>query len=865
MLRGRLVEVDLRRTPKPSYDAISYSWRRDILHGQVHLIRSVFWPDKYKQFQVESAAEALCRPILCDGKLLRVQPNLYDFLIRLKRLNRLRPLWIDAICIDQDERDPAARDEKMKQLHIMGEIYEKADAVLVWLGESKHVSSSFPKYLEKLRDDMGPHQYEPYSSEHDVLKQLDRPSRNAALYSAGGLKSEQSWVQAIAEVYKRLRPSNSLLRVLGRNYFQRAWVVQEIALAKELTFFVGSMQIPAASLLKGIQLLDSLSAGGMGVGSVSMSYKPDHASGHSAVPHLLKSREDRFAGRNWRFEDFLFLCRDREATRAEDKIFSILGLAEEELRDSLRYDTSQDVDPQTLLHTLYVNCAVMVAQRRCWPYVLQLVGKSADAITETTITAVAGGAGDGAGQEEEGVQLPSWAPDLRVPLLPKPLWFYGCTHYRAATSVTPAFFNVVREPGVGWTLSLSAAQVGVVEQVGESHGELDLYNLGSVEGHMLDLVSKLGYEYEPGRRMGRRELSMDAFLRCMTGDVFKRRPTMLDRIGEPTTKLRKHFREWIENNYTENEDMYSGYSGKILAAASGPARRAFGTVVDRSTADINGFHLAISDARNAFLEVHDSDTYPMAEDFDAFPSRYRDRVSEEAQGQGATDKSTTASRRPLFLYFKPRRRNSLESGKVMRKQKWLREFENERAGRGKVIPGLPIEGSSQREEMSKSRPRRASSVPAYLPSMHMHENLTNRMKRFRHDANPTGAIFLDEASDADTFTSDDDKFNVANMIRMVSKSRDVATAINSIYKDRRIFRTTGNFVGISHDTVAKGDVVVLVAGAPTPFVFRTLNDESGCGGEPRFRLIGSAYVHGIMYGELTEGTPIAEFHNMVVM
>src|SRR3569833_3945645 len=147
----------------------------------------------------------------------------------------------------------------------------------------------------------------------------------------------------------------------------------------------------------------------------------------------------------------------------------------------------------------------------------------------------------------------------------------------------------------------------------------------------------------------------------------------------------------------------------------------------------------------------------------------------------------------------------------MRKQIWLSEFENERAGRGKVIPGLPIEGSSQREEMSKSRPRRASSVPAYLPSMHMHENLTNRMKRFRHDANPTGAIFLDEASDADTFTSDDDKFNVANMIRMVSKSRDVATAINSIYKDRRIFRTTGNFVGISHDTVAKGDVVVLAS------------------------------------------------------
>jgi hypothetical protein len=50
---------------------------------------------------------------------------------KLRHRARKRILWIDAICIDQeDEKD------KSHQVAMMADIYSKADRVIVWLGES---------------------------------------------------------------------------------------------------------------------------------------------------------------------------------------------------------------------------------------------------------------------------------------------------------------------------------------------------------------------------------------------------------------------------------------------------------------------------------------------------------------------------------------------------------------------------------------------------------------------------------------------------------------------------------------------------------------------------------------------------------
>lgn len=64
---------------------------------------------------------------------LEVTPNCLDVLISLRRRFHRRTLWIDAICIDQRDVGTSKR-ERDRQVKIMGDIYRKAQKVLIWLG-----------------------------------------------------------------------------------------------------------------------------------------------------------------------------------------------------------------------------------------------------------------------------------------------------------------------------------------------------------------------------------------------------------------------------------------------------------------------------------------------------------------------------------------------------------------------------------------------------------------------------------------------------------------------------------------------------------------------------------------------------------
>ncbi|KXT16508.1 hypothetical protein AC579_1338 [Pseudocercospora musae] len=65
-----------------------------------------------------------------SGERLEVTENLKLALFRLRRSDAVRRLWIDGICINQQD---AA--EKTAQVKLMRDIYEKAHRTIVWLGE----------------------------------------------------------------------------------------------------------------------------------------------------------------------------------------------------------------------------------------------------------------------------------------------------------------------------------------------------------------------------------------------------------------------------------------------------------------------------------------------------------------------------------------------------------------------------------------------------------------------------------------------------------------------------------------------------------------------------------------------------------
>ena len=67
--------------------------------------------------------------IQISGEAFLVRENLWKALTHIRLATENQTLWIDAICIDQQNIQ-----ERNHQVEIMGEVYGKATLVIVWLG-----------------------------------------------------------------------------------------------------------------------------------------------------------------------------------------------------------------------------------------------------------------------------------------------------------------------------------------------------------------------------------------------------------------------------------------------------------------------------------------------------------------------------------------------------------------------------------------------------------------------------------------------------------------------------------------------------------------------------------------------------------
>ncbi|KAJ5116704.1 heterokaryon incompatibility protein-domain-containing protein [Penicillium angulare] len=81
---------------------------------------------------------------ILNGLTLPITTNLKAALQHLRDSQLPRTVWIDAICINQDDNK-----EKGKQIPLMRRIYAQASQVIVWLGDCTDAGD---KALEELRD-----------------------------------------------------------------------------------------------------------------------------------------------------------------------------------------------------------------------------------------------------------------------------------------------------------------------------------------------------------------------------------------------------------------------------------------------------------------------------------------------------------------------------------------------------------------------------------------------------------------------------------------------------------------------------------------------------------------------------------------
>jgi len=189
-------------------------------------------------------------PIIVNGAVVNVTQNLGDALRRLEDEDDVVCLWADAICINQESKD-----EKASQVGMMGQIYSLAKAVMAWLGPeadgSGYVMDAIGRtgaiiWDELLRTPV------PRAREDDALNALI-----AGLYQLqmltlewiGNIQQPAEFGRKVALAWEGepLPSSGTASRAtafFSRPYWTRAWILQELELAKSVFLLVGAKRQP---------------------------------------------------------------------------------------------------------------------------------------------------------------------------------------------------------------------------------------------------------------------------------------------------------------------------------------------------------------------------------------------------------------------------------------------------------------------------------------------------------------------------------------------------------------------------------------------------------------------------------------------
>ncbi|KAF2823700.1 HET-domain-containing protein [Ophiobolus disseminans] len=159
--------------------------------------------------------------VICNKGQLRVSPSTNEMLthLRLDRPNPDRPLWIDAICINQEDEI-----EKASQIRLMQRIYRRASQVIIWFGpsipETRAFMTDFPRVAE--------------------LAKIWRPK----IWTHDKFWRGEKWPPDYDHFW------SELFHLLNHDWFKRLWTFQEVVLANQAALLCGSHYVDVDDLFE---------------------------------------------------------------------------------------------------------------------------------------------------------------------------------------------------------------------------------------------------------------------------------------------------------------------------------------------------------------------------------------------------------------------------------------------------------------------------------------------------------------------------------------------------------------------------------------------------------------------------------------
>ncbi|KAH8789205.1 heterokaryon incompatibility protein-domain-containing protein [Hyaloscypha finlandica] len=221
------------------------------------------------------------RYILLNGWEVPVTANLEVALRALRKLEEDCCFWIDALCINQHDIQ-----ERNSEVPRMRDIYERADLVVAWLGPGNARSDRVIDFIN--------------SNKEAILVRTEIMMTEEA-------KTRIWWVM--------------IEELLMRPWWQRIWVIQEVAVAKDIKIFCGYKSLLWGQLGDGIKIaIENHGKGDLQGGMYS-------ALNRAVELRNIRTRRIRLGSTILNWKELILRARASLATQKVDKIYGLLGLA----------------------------------------------------------------------------------------------------------------------------------------------------------------------------------------------------------------------------------------------------------------------------------------------------------------------------------------------------------------------------------------------------------------------------------------------------------------------------------------------------------------------------------------------------------
>ena len=291
----------------------------DILRGEL-IVESLDYEDlHYTALSYTWSGSIGEHFISIGGALLYITENLSMALRRIRGPTRPRNMWIDAICINQDDHE-----EKAVQVILMGHIFASATRTTVWLGDESADSDVAMDFIGSLRKET--------SDQLDDDSEIEQPC----------------W-----------RAVNDLLQ---RKWWTRIWVVQEALMSQRVFVQCGEKRVDIVHFVQFAKEKES----GM-ERELEQSKTPSENPFMGILSDWYTHKSQAEAG-GLSLQELIFLTNGFQASVRNDRIFALLGLTTSGARLYVSPDYSYDVPGHLILIRItmyFLRTSVQPLQYAC--------------------------------------------------------------------------------------------------------------------------------------------------------------------------------------------------------------------------------------------------------------------------------------------------------------------------------------------------------------------------------------------------------------------------------------------------------------------------------------------------------------------